>query len=124
MDDVIAAVVLQDISVLSLTSGDAGCPTSSLHDNAVHMTVVIGAQNASHEVYLLNWKNQARFDAAASDFGACQAEYLSAHPAAHMTELVAYPWRAYGPGWTPDLYQRLVNALTSVDATVSASPSS
>ena len=122
MDDVIAAIVLQNITVKKLTGGDAGCSVASLHENALHMSLVIGAQNASHDVYFFNWKNQARFDAATSDFAGCETEYLSHNPGARLTELDAYPWRAYGPGWTPELYQKLVDALTSVDATVSASP--
>lgn len=119
MDDVIAAIVLQDITVLHLTSGDAGCSTASLHENAVHMTLVIGAQNASHEVYFFNWKNQAKYDAAAADFAACISEFKSRNPGAGVTELDAYPWRAYGPVWTPQLYTKLANALTSVDGQVS-----
>ena len=33
IDDLIAAIVLQDVTVIHLISGDAGCPTSSLHQN-------------------------------------------------------------------------------------------
>ena len=123
MDDVIAAIVLQDITVHNLTSGDAGCSVASLHENAVRMSLVIGSQSASHDVYFFNWKNPAKYDAALQDFASCKQEYMASHSGVGVTELDAYPWRAYGPGWTSDLYQRLVNALTSVDATVSASPS-
>ena len=122
MDDVIAAIVLQNITVLHLTSGDAGCSTASLHENAVHLSLVIGSQNASHDVYLLNWKNQATYNAAAAAVAACQAEYQASHPGVTMTQLDAYPWRAYGPGWTPELYAKLANAFTAVDGTVSATP--
>ena len=119
MDDVIANIVLQDVTVLHLTSGDTGCTTSSLHDNAVHLTVAIGAQSASHEIYLLRWKNQAKFDAAASDFRACVSEYQAANPGATISQVSAYPWRAYGPGWTAQL-TTIVNA--ALYATGGASP--
>ena len=122
MDDVIADIVLQDVTVLHLTSGDAGCPTSSLHDNAVHLTVVIGAQNASHEVYILNWKNQAKYDAAASDFGACLSEYSALNPDASVSEVDAFPWRTYGPGWTPQLRTIIANALATAGGGVTPSP--
>ncbi|MEP7379410.1 MAG: hypothetical protein ABI725_07620 [Chloroflexota bacterium] len=122
MDDVIGAIVLQEITVLHLTSGDAGCSTTSLHENAVHMTLVIGAQSASHEVYFFNWKNQAKYDAAAGDFAACMSEFKTSNQSSEVTELDAYPWRAYGPGWTPQLYTKLANALTSVHGQVSTSP--
>ncbi len=118
MDDVIGAIVLQDITVLHLTSGDAGCSVASLHENAVRMTLVIGAQSASHEVYFFNWRNQAKYDAAAADFAACISEFETRHPDAGVSELDAYPWRAYGPGWTPQLRDKLANALTSVDGQV------
>lgn len=122
MDDVIGAIVLQEITVLHLTSGDAGCSTASLHENAVHMTLVIGAQSASHEVYFFNWKNQAKYDAAAADFAACMAAFQASNSGASMTRLDAYPWRAYGPGWTTQLYSKLVNALTAAGGTFTATP--
>ena len=122
MDDVIANIVLQDVTVLHLTSGDAGCPTGPLHDNAVHLTVAIGAQNASHEIYLLRWKNQADFDAAAGDFAACVSEYEAGNPSAIVGQLQASPWRAYGPFWTPQLNTIVMNALRAAGGGM-ASPS-
>jgi hypothetical protein len=124
MDDVIGAIVLQGITVQHLVSGDAGCSTASLHEDAVHMTLVIGEQTAlPYEVYFFNWNSQKKYDAAASDFSACMSEYLSHNPTVHLTELDAFPWRAYGPAWTPELYNKLAAALTSVDGTVSSSSS-
>ena len=116
MDDVIANIVLQDTTVLHLTSGDPGCQTLSLHDNALHLTVAIDAQSASHEIYLLRWKNQRAFDAALADFAACVSEFTSGNPSASLSQLDAYPWRAYGPGWTPQLKTILANALTAAGA--------
>lgn len=122
MDDVIANIVLQNTTVLHLTSGDAGCPTSALHDNAVHLTVVIDAQNASHEVYLLRWKNQAAFDAAQTDFAACVSEFTAANPGASVTQLDEFPWRAYGPGWTTQLSAILTNALRAAGGGATPAP--
>lgn len=120
MDDVIANIVLQDVTVLHLTSGDTGCTTSSLHDNAVHMTIAIGAQSASHELYLLRWKNQAKFDAAAGEFAACVSEYQTSHAGAGVSQIDAYPWRAYGPGWTTQVSTILSNALVAAGASASS----
>jgi hypothetical protein len=111
MDDVIANIVLQDVTVLHLTSGDAGCPTSSLHDNAVHLTLVVGAQSASHEVYLLRWKNQAEFDGGANDFAACVDEYRALNPAQQVDTLDSSPWRAYGPSLSGPIGAIVFNAL-------------
>lgn len=113
MDDVIAAIVLQDVTVLHLTSGDPGCPTLSLHDNAVHLTVAIGSQSSSHEIYLLRWKNQATFDAAASDFAMCVSEFEASNPTMRVDRVASFPWRAYGPGWTPQLTTIIRNALSA-----------
>lgn len=111
MDDVIANIVLQDVTVLHLTSGDAGCPTSSLHDNAVHLTLVIGSQSASHEVYLLRWKNQAEFDEAADDFSSCVEEYRALNPAFRVATVDVPPWRAYGPSLDGPIGVVVFNAL-------------
>ena len=111
MDDVIANIVLQDVTVLKLTSGDAGCATSSLHDNAVRLTLVIGAQSASHEVYLLRWKNQAEYDEAAADFNACLEEYRALNPGFSVSAINSPPWRAYGPSLSGPIGPILFNAL-------------
>ena len=111
MDDVIANIVLQDVRVLNLTSGDAGCPTSSLHDNAVHLTLVIGAQSASHEVYLLRWKNQRDFDVAEHDFATCVDEYRALHGGQVVGLLNSPPWRGYGPSLGGPIGAIVYNAL-------------
>jgi hypothetical protein len=111
MDDVIANIVLQDVTVLHLTSGDAGCPNSSLHDNAVHLMLAIGAQSVAHDVYLLRWKNQADFDAAADAFDDCVAEYVALQHGVQIGSVQATPWRAYGSFWNPMLRTILENAL-------------
>lgn len=111
MDDVIANLVLRDVTVLRLVSGDPGCPTSSLTDNAVHLTLVIGAQSASHEVYLLRWKNQATFDANAAAFTDCVAEFQALNPGFQTSRLEVTPWRAYGPAWPAQLQIILEQSL-------------
>lgn len=122
MDDVIANIVLQDVRVLNLTSGDAGCPTSSLHDNAVHLTLVIGAQSASHEVYLLRWKNQSEYDEAAADFNACLEEFRALNPAASVSAINSPPWRVYGPSLNGPIGPILFNALQATGGGTSPSP--
>lgn len=109
MDDVIANLVLRDVTVLRLVSGDPGCPTSSFQDNAVHLTLVVGAQSASHEVYLLRWKNQAAFDANASTFDDCVAEFQALGMG--TSRLDVSPWRAYGPTWPAQLQTILEQSL-------------
>lgn len=122
MDDVIANIVLQDVRVLNPRSGDAGCPTSSLHDNAVHLTLVIGAQSASHEVYLLRWKNQREFDDAAADFTACLEEFRALNPTSTVSAINSPPWRVYGPSLNGPIGPIIFNALLAAGGGISPSP--
>lgn len=110
MDDVIAALVLRRITIHQLVSGDPGCPTSDLHDNALRLDVSIDARSATHEIYLLRWRRTANFGDAAP-FAECVAEYQALHPGQTVSQVESEPWRAYGPGWPPDLGQIILDAL-------------
>lgn len=123
MDDIIANIVLQDVTVLNLTSGDAGCPTSSLHDNAVHLTLVIGAQSASHEVYLLRWRNQAEYDEAAEDFAVCLEEFRALNPGMAVSAINSPPWRVFGPSLNSPIGPILANALLAAGGGSGITPS-
>jgi hypothetical protein len=122
MDEVIANIVLQDVTVLHLTSGDAGCPQSGLHDNAVHLELVIGSQSASHEVYLLRWKNQREFDDATPDFTACLDEYRALNPGSTVSAINSPPWRVYGPSLNGPIGPIIFNALRAAGGGLSPSP--
>jgi len=111
MDDVIAQLVLRGATIHRLVSGDAGCPSSSLHDNAVHMEISLGSQSATHEIYLLRWRRPTDYDSAAQAFADCVAEYGSLDAAQTVSQVDSNPWRAYGPGWTPQVQQTLLDAL-------------
>ena len=111
MDDVIAALVLRGMTVHRLVSGDAGCSSSDLHDNAVRLEVSLDTRSATHEVYLIRWRRTANFGDAAQAFANCVAEYQALNPGSTITWVESEPWRAYGPGWPPDLGQRLLDAL-------------
>ncbi len=114
MDDVIAALVLRGVTVHRLVSGDAGCPSSNLHSNAVHMDVALDGQSATHEIYLFRWRRAGDFDSSGQAFADCIAEYESLNLARPVDRLEARPWRAYGPGWTDQLRSTLDAALLAV----------
>jgi len=114
MDAVIANIVLQNVTVHRLTSGDAGCPTiagDSVHDNAVYLELAIGAQSALHRVHLLRWRRPADYEAGKAAFDACVEEYRLRNPGVEVTTLELAPWRAYGPGWNDMLREILDSAL-------------
>lgn len=113
MDDVIAALVLRQITIHHLVSGDPGCPTSDLQSNALKLEVSIGDRSATHEIYLLRWRRSSDFTNSAQAFADCVAEYKALNPEHSVSQLESEPWRAYGPGWPPDLSPTILDALRS-----------
>jgi hypothetical protein len=103
MDDAIANLVLRGITVRGLVSGDPGCPTSDLHDNAVHLEVSYGSLSSLRQIYLFQWRRASDFDAASAAFNDCVAEFSETAPGVNVSTVEASPWRAYGPNWTPEL---------------------
>ncbi len=113
MDDVIANLVLRGASIHNPVSGDAGCPSSDLHNNAVRFDVSLGTRSATQQVYLLRWRRTSDFDAGAQAFAECVAEYHALHPNVQLSTLELNPWRAYGPGWSIELGQVISDALAA-----------
>lgn len=111
MDDVIAGLVLRGITIHRLVSGDPGCPSSDLQSNAVRLEVSIGDRSATHDVYLMRWRGASDFADSAQPFSDCVVEYQALNPGQTVNQLESQPWRAYGPGWPPDLGQTIVDAL-------------
>lgn len=114
MDDVIAALVLRRLTIHSLVSGDPGCPSSELHSNAVRMEVAIDDRSATHAIYLLRWRRTDDYAGSAQAFADCVAEFEALNPGQTVSQVESDPWRAYGPGWAPDLAPRLLDAFRSV----------
>ena len=113
MDDVIANLVLRGASIHNPVSGDAGCPSSDLHNNAVRFDVALGNRSATSKVYLLRWRRTSDFDAGVQAFNDCVTEYHALHPGEQLTTLESNPWRAYGPGWSLELGQVISDALAA-----------
>ncbi len=111
MDDVIAGLVLRGVTVHGLVSGNAGCPSSELHSNAVMMEVAIDDRSATHAIYLFRWRRAGDYANSAQAFAGCVAEYQALNPGQGISQVESEPWRAYGPGWPADLGPRLVDAL-------------
>lgn len=111
MDDVIANLVLRGVTIHRLVSGDPGCPTSDLHDNAVHLEVSFAAQSSLKDIYLFQWRRAADFEAASDAFRDCAAEFTDTAPGQELAIVHASPWRAYGPSWGDDLKAVVEHAL-------------
>lgn len=113
MDDVIAALVLRRLTIHTLVSGDPGCPGSDLHSNAIRLEVAIDDRSATHAIYLFRWRRAGDYAGSAQAFADCVAEYEARSPGQAVSQVESEPWRAYGPGWAPDLAPRLLDALRS-----------
>ncbi len=111
MDDVIAGLVLRGMTVHRLVSGNAGCPSSDLHSNAVMLEVAIDDRSATHAIYLFRWRRAGDYADSEPAFVDCVAEYQALNPSQTVSRVDSEPWRAYGPGWPADLGPRLVDAL-------------
>ncbi len=111
MDDAIANLVLRGITVHRLVSGDAGCPSSDLHNNAVHLEVSYGSLSSVRQIYLFQWRRSADVDEAAAAFDDCVAEFAETAPGVDVRTVQVSPWRAYGPGWTDELETMVQDAL-------------
>ena len=111
MDDAIANLVLRGVTIHSLVSGDPGCPTSDLHDNAVHLEVSFASQSSIKDIYLFQWRRAADYEAASQAFNDCVTEYSQVRPDSEVTTVYASPWRAYGSVWGDDLANVVEAAL-------------
>lgn len=103
--DVISALVLRGATIRQHVSGDAGCPQSELHSNALRLEVSLGGAQ-TETVYLFRWRRESDYQAAAGEFAACVAQQEG-----DAVALEHSPWRAYGAGWTEDLRTILAQAL-------------
>lgn len=110
LGDVIAALVLRGVTVHQHVAGDAGCPASALHDNAVRLTVSMAAEATRSDVHVFRWRRQADFDAEADAFAACIAAQQQAGSDV-LSTVEESPFRAYGFGWSDELRTAVAEAL-------------
>jgi hypothetical protein len=92
-------------------AGDPGCADPSLFDNARRLAVTSAADGRSYTVYLFRWRNVTDYSAAADAFDGCVAAFAGQPGATTVETVDVAPWRAYGPGWTPELRDALRQAL-------------
>ena len=117
MDEAIANLVLRGVTIHRLVSGDPGCPTSDLHDNAVHLEVSFAAQSSIKDIYLFQWRRATDYDASSEAFNDCVSEYAELRPGIEVTPVYAAPWRAYGSQWGDDLTNVVEAALRDATGT-------
>jgi hypothetical protein len=109
--DVIGELVLRGVTVQQHVSGDDGCPTVELHDNAARLSVSYGSTSRVFDVYVFRWRRASDFENEADAFAACAQEHGAQHPQAQLSTIEASPWRAYGTDWPPELRRAVDQAL-------------
>lgn len=114
MDDAIAALVLNGVAIHNLVGGDSGCAAQDLHDNAVRLEVSVGTMSSTRAIYLMRWRRQSDFDAAADTFASCITDFSEQTGALAIDQVANAPWRAFGADWPDPLRRAVADALDSV----------
>lgn len=105
---------LAGVTVFGRTSGDAGCDDQTLDNNAIHVTVALGAYAPLRDVYLFRFRNRVRWADSGLLVDACQAQFeaRSARVGGPVERVDVSPYRAFGDGWSPGLRVALLAGLT------------
>ena len=117
MSAIQAALALRGATIHAAVSGDAGCPSvPGIHQNAARFELSLaGDAGQPSEVFLFRWRRASDFAAAEQAFSDCVDEYTAGIAGdVPIDGLEVEPWRAYGPGWSPDLLELLESALRDV----------
>jgi hypothetical protein len=108
-------IALQGGSVERATSGDAGCQDPRQAPYAIHLRVRVPAgARAESDVYLFTYADRAAWGREAAAFEACRSAYeATAAPAGSaVPHIDISPYRAFGSGWSPEVENALIRALT------------
>ena len=111
---VFAQIALQGGAVERAISGDAGCPDPRQAPYAIHVVVRMPATApTTTDVYLFTYADDAAWKREEQAFETCRAEYAAGPDAAGraVPHLDVSPYRAFGPGWIPEVEQALNRAL-------------
>ncbi len=112
MSEALPALVLRGATIRETVSGDAGCPGSPLHSNAMRVELTVAGDDTRYVVYLFRWRRPADFTAASDAFADCVEQFLTeAQGEVPIDEVEASPWRAYGPGWSEEVLVMVDEAL-------------
>jgi hypothetical protein len=102
---------LRGAAITDQVAGDTGCSDPSLVGNAVRLDVRMPGESASSPVYIFRWRRESDFDAAASSFATCIADFTQRTAAPRVDQDDADLWRAYGPNWSPSLRDAVAAAI-------------
>lgn len=109
--EVMQELTRSGLRIEGAVSGDAGCGSTSLSDNAVHLRVTLPPDTTIRDVYLFTFRSTA-YDGGAALVDDCQAA-LGAAGAGPTVRVDVAPFRAFGPGWPPALRDVVTRALAA-----------
>lgn len=113
MTAVLSELEAHGATVRDIVAGDAGCGDPTLHDNATRLELTLAADGRGYTVYLFRWRRQVDYDAAAVAFNTCVSEYLTRAGPVGTVVIDISLWRAYGPGWTQEMHDALLQSLAA-----------
>ena len=104
MTEFLQGLVLRGATIHEQVGGDAGCSDSTLYGNALRLELTLAQDGNDYEVFVFRWRKPTDFDASAVRFEGCLDEFASGSARdANVESVEVRPWRAFGPGWSPEL---------------------
>jgi hypothetical protein len=106
-------IALEGGTIVSVTSGDAGCDDPELAGNAVRVRIRT-LEGVESDVHLLTFRNRPFWEASAAAADSCVAEIAARRTRNRdaIERLDISPYRAWGVDWPPQLTDLLRLALT------------
>lgn len=108
-------LTVHDGTTVNLVSGDPGCDIPAMVPFAVHAQIrVPSSSTTTTDVYLFTYENRAAYDRQAVAFEECKTAYATSAAAGGrpVDELDISPFRAFGPGWTPEVRAALLQSMS------------
>jgi hypothetical protein len=108
-------LTVHDGTTVNLVSGDPGCDIPVMVPFAVHAQIrVPSSSTTTTDVYLFTYENRPAYDRQADAFEECKMAYAASAAAGGrpVDELDISPFRAFGPGWTPEVRAALLQSMS------------
>jgi hypothetical protein len=109
---VLRAIARRGVTFEGAIAGETGCADPTLAGNAIVFQARLGGA-AARPVYLFRFRNRRAWEASAAAVDQCLERYAAqaGRPPGSIARIDVSPYRAFGPGWEPELETLLGEAL-------------
>lgn len=115
-------------SVTEIVAGETGCGDPGLVANAIRFRLRAPGMTEPATVHLFVFRDRSSFEAAADSVERCRITYAATHPgtpadtsdavgpgaSAEVDSVAVGTYRAFGPGWPPELRALLESTLADL----------